>query len=111
MKCEAVAPTLVPVKAGDRIKTDRRDAAKLARNYRAAELTPGYRMRHTRRCAIWCVRGSRPSDQLRGRHRLSTFLLRHGRRAPKGHEPLEREVEHAAERIIGLIWNDRSSTG
>src|ERR1700694_6279517 len=39
-KCEVIAPTLVPVKAGDRIKTDRRDALKLARNYRAGELTP-----------------------------------------------------------------------
>jgi transposase len=38
-KCEVVAPTLVPVKAGDRVKTDRRDALKLARNYRAGELT------------------------------------------------------------------------
>jgi transposase len=33
--CEVVAPTLVPVKAGDRVKTDRRDALKLARNYRS----------------------------------------------------------------------------
>jgi len=38
--CEVVAPTLVPVKAGDRVKTDRRDAAKLARSYRAGDLTP-----------------------------------------------------------------------
>src|ERR1700691_2908830 len=37
--CEVVAPTLVPVKAGDRVKTDRRDAEKLARCYRAGELT------------------------------------------------------------------------
>src|ERR1700747_3852032 len=40
-KCEVVAPTLVPVKAGDRVKTDRRDALKLARNYRAGEVTAG----------------------------------------------------------------------
>lgn len=39
MKCEVVAPTLVPVKAGDRVKTERRDAAKLARGYRAGDLT------------------------------------------------------------------------
>jgi hypothetical protein len=39
-QCEVVAPTLVPVKAGDRVKTDGRDALKLARNYRAGELTP-----------------------------------------------------------------------
>jgi hypothetical protein len=37
--CEVVAPTLVPTKAGDRVKTDRRDAEKLARCYRAGELT------------------------------------------------------------------------
>src|SRR2546429_3807740 len=38
-KCEVIAPTLVPVKSGERVKTDRRDALKLARNYRAGELT------------------------------------------------------------------------
>jgi len=38
--CDVVAPTLVPVKAGDRIKTDRRDALKLARSYRSGDLTP-----------------------------------------------------------------------
>src|SRR5438552_14299221 len=37
VKCEVVAPTLVPVKAGDRVKTDRRDAQKLARSYRAGD--------------------------------------------------------------------------
>jgi transposase len=37
--CEVVAPTLVPVKPGDRVKTDRRDAEKLARNYRSGDLT------------------------------------------------------------------------
>ena len=40
--CEVVAPTLVPVKAGDRIKTDKRDAAKLAECYRAGMLTAVY---------------------------------------------------------------------
>ena len=38
--CEVIAPSLIPVKAGDRVKTDRRDAEKLARCYRAGELTP-----------------------------------------------------------------------
>ena len=37
--CEVIAPSLVPVKAGDRVKTDRRDAEKLARCHRAGELT------------------------------------------------------------------------
>ena len=39
VQCEVVAPTLVPVKAGDRVKTDRRDAEKLARSYRSGDLT------------------------------------------------------------------------
>lgn len=37
--CDVVAPSLVPTKAGDRVKTDRRDAEKLARSYRAGDLT------------------------------------------------------------------------
>jgi transposase len=37
--CEVIAPTLVPMKAGDRVKTDRRDAERLARSYRSGDLT------------------------------------------------------------------------
>jgi len=37
--CTVVAPSLIPIKAGDRIKTDRRDAVMLARLHRAGELT------------------------------------------------------------------------
>jgi transposase len=51
--CQVIAPSLVPVKAGDRVKTDRRDAEKLARCYRAGELTRcGCRMQRTKLCAI-----------------------------------------------------------
>ena len=39
VECEVVAPSLIPTKPGDRVKTDRRDAVKLARCYRAGELT------------------------------------------------------------------------
>jgi transposase len=39
VECVVVAPTLVPMKAGDRVKTDRRDAERLARSFRAGELT------------------------------------------------------------------------
>src|SRR2546423_4813022 len=39
--CDVVAPTLIPVKPGDRVKTDRRDATKLARSYRSGDLTAG----------------------------------------------------------------------
>jgi transposase len=128
VRCEVVAPTLVPVKAGDRVKTDRRDAEKLARCYRAGDLT-----------AVWVPDGAHEAlrdlvrarqaakrDQLRARHRLSKFLLRQGRGAPEGSAWTQRylswvkqqrfehpaqeatlldylhEVEHAAERIVRL---------
>jgi transposase len=38
--CEVIAPSLIPKKAGDKVKTDRRDAEKLARSYQAGDLTP-----------------------------------------------------------------------
>src|SRR5215471_15695661 len=40
VKCAVVVPTLVSVKSRERVKTDRRDALKLARCYRAGDLTP-----------------------------------------------------------------------
>jgi Transposase len=56
VQCEVIAPSVVPVKAGDRVKTDRRDAEKLARSYRSGDLTAGFPTKAPRRCAIWCVR-------------------------------------------------------
>ena len=88
-KCEVVAPTLVPVKAGDRVKTDRRDALKLARNYRAGELTAVWvpDAAHEALRDVVRAREAAKKDQLRARHRLSKFLLRHGRRPPMGVKP------------------------
>jgi len=85
-KCAVVAPTLVPVKAGDRVKTDRRDALKLARNYRAGELTAVWvpDAAHEALRDVVRAREAAKQDQLRARHRLSKFLLRHGRRPPIG---------------------------
>jgi transposase len=85
-KCEVVAPTLVPVKAGDRVKTDRRDALKLARNYRAGELTPVWvpDAAHEALRDLVRAREAAKKDELRARHRLNKFLLRHGRRPPMG---------------------------
>src|SRR5437660_5422882 len=84
--CEVVAPTLVPVKAGDRVKTDRRDAQKLARSYRAGDLTAVWvpDAAHEALRDLVRARWAAKRDQLRARHRLSKFLLRHGRRAPEG---------------------------
>ena len=82
--CVVVAPTLVPVKAGDRVKTDRRDALKLARNHRAGELTAVWvpDAEHEALRDLVRAREAAKKDQLRARHRLSKFLLRHGRRPP-----------------------------
>jgi transposase len=84
--CEVIAPTLVPMKAGDRVKTDRRDAERLARSYRSGDLT-----------AVWVpdegsealrdlvrAREAAKQDQLRARHRLGKFLLRMGQRPAMG---------------------------
>jgi len=86
VQCEVIAPTLAPMKAGDRVKTDRRDAERLARSYRSGDLT-----------AVWVpdegsealrdlvrAREAAKQDQLRARHRLSKFLLRSGQRPAAG---------------------------
>jgi transposase len=82
--CEVVAPTLVPVKPGDRVKTDRRDAIKLARSYRAGDLTAVWvpDAAHEALRDLVRAREAAKKDQLRARHRLGKFLLRHGRRPP-----------------------------
>lgn len=86
VKCEVVAPTLVPVKAGDRVKTDRRDAEKLARCYRAGDLTPVWvpNAAHEALRDVVRAREAATKDELRAKHRLRKFLLRHGRRYPDG---------------------------
>jgi transposase len=87
--CDVVAPTLVPVKAGDRVKTDRRDAVQLARSYRAGDLTPVWvpDAAHEALRDLVRAREAAKKDQLRARHRLGKFLLRHGRRPATGTTP------------------------
>lgn len=89
VKCEVVAPTLVPVKPGDRVKTDRRDARKLAQSYRSGDLTPVWVPDEAHEALRDLVRAREAAkqDQLRARHRLSKFLLRHGRRPRAGINP------------------------
>ena len=80
--CEVIAPSLIPTKAGDRVKTDRRDAEKLARCYRAGELTAVWvpDAAHEALRDLVRAREGAKKDQLRHRHRLGKFLLRHGKR-------------------------------
>ena len=82
--CIVVAPSLVPRTAGERIKTDRRDAIKLARFLRSGDLTSvavpdadTEAMRDLERARDAAKRAERVARQ-----QLTSFLLRHGRRFP-----------------------------
>jgi len=81
ISCIVVAPSLVPQKSGDRVKTDDRDAVKLARFLRSGDLTPIHvhdeaseAMRDLERARDDAKKAERVA-----RHQLSKFLLRHGR--------------------------------
>ena len=108
-RCEIVAPSLIPRRAGDRIKNDRRDCARLAELARAGELK-----------AIWVpdeaheavrdlcrAREDAVGARLKARQQLKAFLVRHDRRYPgktswnKSHERwiTEQRFDHAGERV------------
>jgi transposase len=79
--CEVIAPALIPRAPGDKVKTDRRDCRRLARLFRAGELT-AIRVPSPREEAVrdLCrARADLLDDLLRARRRLLSFLLRHGR--------------------------------
>jgi transposase len=84
VKCEVVAPGLVPVRPGDRVKTNRRDALKLARSYRSGDLTPVWVPDHAHEALRDLVRAREAAkkDQQRIRNRLQKFLLRQSHRPP-----------------------------
>ena len=128
--CEVIAPSLIPRKPGERVKTDRRDAEKLARCHRAGELTAVWVPDASQEALRDLVRAREAAkkDQLKARHRLSKFLLRHAQRPPQGVKAWTKkylewahakvrfeqpaleatladylhEVEHAAARIVRL---------
>lgn len=132
IECDVIAPTLVPVKTGDRVKTDRRDAIKLARCFRAGELTKVWvpDVAHEALRDLVRAREAAKHDQHCARQRLGKFLLRTGRRVPTGKSGKSRwgtaqlewiraqkfehfaqqatltdylaEVDHAGERILRL---------
>ena len=84
--CAVVAPSKIPKAAGERIKTDRRDALKLARLLRSGDLTAVWvpdreqeRMRDLSR-----ARDDLKSQERKARQQLNAFLLRHGHHWPKG---------------------------
>ncbi len=84
--CQVVAPSLVPRKPGERIKTDRRDARKLAEYLQGGHLTPVHPPTPAQEAArdLCRSREDAQQDRMRGRHRLSKFLLRRGQRYTPG---------------------------
>jgi transposase len=79
--CEVIAPALIPIRPGKRIKTDRRDARDLVQWYRSGSLTvvdPPTEAEESVRDLMRC-RECAKTDLLRARHRLSKYLLRRGR--------------------------------
>ena len=111
IECLVAAPWLIPVRPGDKVKTDRRDALKLARLLGSGDLT-----------AVWVPdqeyealrnlvrsRADAKVDELRAKHRLSKFLLRQAAQPPVGiRNWSERyfqwlrslEFEHLADRVV-----------
>jgi transposase len=82
VECEVVAPSMTPRRAAERVKTDRRDARKLARLLRAGELQPVYIPEPSDEAIrdLCRARTDAVDDRRRSRHRLKGFLLRHGYR-------------------------------
>ena len=84
--CMVVAPSLIPKQAGNKVKTDRRDALKLARLLRSGDLTAVWvpDQAHEALRSLVRARADAKADQLRAKHRLSKFLLRQGCWPPIG---------------------------
>jgi len=80
VRCEVIAPSLIPVAPGAKVKTDNRDARRLAQLYRAGELVairiPTIAEEGIR--DLCRTRADLVIDRSRARHRLGKFLLRHG---------------------------------
>lgn len=108
--CSVVAPSLIPHRSGERIKTDRRDALKLARLHRAGELTAVHVPEATDEAMrdLCRARTDAVQDLRRGRAQLKAFLLRHGYRYTgksawsEAHRRYLRELvlPHPAQRIV-----------
>lgn len=113
-RCVVVAPSLVPIKPGERIKTNRRDARKLAMLYRAGTLTEVHAPSPAQESVRDLVRTREDAieDRQRCRHRLLKLLLRRGlvyragRAWTQGHWQWLRKVsfEHPADQTVLLDY-------
>lgn len=97
--CVVVAPSLIPKKAGDRVKTDKRDAIALARLFRAGELTAVYVPDAEDESIRDLVRAREEAMHVRtkAKQRLKAFLLRHDIRCPHSENWSEAHLRWLAE--------------
>ena len=122
-ECVVVAPSLIPRRPGDHIKTDRRDALSLSRLFKNGELTPVWVPDEAQE-AMRDLERSREDfkhAERRVRQRLTSFLLRHGRhyggRSRWSHSPLSLAGEAAfcasgaADRLSGIRRRGAGSAG
>lgn len=86
LRCEVAAPSLTPRKPGERVKTNRRDAAKIGRYYRSGELTMIAVPDPERESLRDLIRGrsSVQKDLVSIRNQIGKFLLRYGHRYREG---------------------------
>jgi transposase len=86
IECTVVAPSLIPRRPGDKVKTDRRDALMLARLLRTGDLVSVWvpDQEHEALRNLVRARADAKVDELRAKHRLTKFLLRRGSRPPVG---------------------------
>src|SRR5919109_2040955 len=108
--CIVVAPSLIPTKPGDRVKTNRRDALNLVKLLRAGELTAVWvpDPRHEAMRDLTRARGAAAEDLRRKRQQISSFLLRQGLHYPDGRKTWTKahmtwlasvKLEHREQRI------------
>jgi len=117
VSCDVIAPSLIPRAAGDKVKTDKRDARRLARLHRAGELTainiPTPEQEAVR--DLCRARADVVIERSRARHRLSKFLLRHSQVYRQGgawttaHEQWLRQL-HFDDRALQLTYQHYQHT-
>jgi transposase len=111
-----VAPALIPKRAGERVKTNRRDSVTLARLHRAGELTGVWTpdVAHEAVRDLVRAREAAGDDLRRKRQQVLSFLLRHSRiYSGGGHWTLahrrwlaDQKFEHAAQQIVFQVGID-----
>lgn len=109
IRCDVIAPSKMPKASGDRVKTDRKDAIRLAHFLRSGDLVAIHVPDEACEAMRDLLRSREDAKraQLRARHQLLKYLLRHGRRWPKSnwtkahHEWIEQQVfDHPAQNRV-----------